>query len=346
MTLGPVLVGIEGTALTAQTVEQLGHPLVGGVVLFTRNFENRDQVAALAESIRVLREPRLLVAVDQEGGRVQRFREGFTRLPPLGRIGALYASDPEQANELAYWHARVMSAEMLELGVDLSFAPVLDLDRGSEVIGDRAFSGSVEAVVELGRAYLSGMHDAGMKTTAKHFPGHGSIQADSHIADVCDSRDFEEIDSSDLVPFRELAGACDAMMIAHVVYPCLDDRPAGYSRRWLRDCLRKGIGFRGVIFSDDLGMHAAKSLGNLVERTKGSLEAGCDAALVCRPGDVAELLRQWRGDVPDAAAALVKLYGKLAAQTGKPSTVAGDELAAWKDRLEALQHKDKKRNKA
>lgn len=339
MTLGPVLIGIDGTTLSDTARRQLEHPLAGGVVLFTRNFENRAQLESLAEEIRAAREPRLLLAVDQEGGRVQRFREGFTRLPALGRLGEKYAEEPAEAETYAYWHGRVMALEMLDAGIDLSFAPVLDLDRGSEVIGDRAFSGTPATVVALGRAYLSGMHDAGMKTTGKHFPGHGSVAADSHLADVCDTREFTEIESSDLVPFTSLLGLLDAMMIAHVSYSCVDQRPAGYSNAWLGDRLRSRMGYKGVIFSDDLGMHAAKSLGDLAERTRACLAAGCDAALVCGPEDVAALLEQWGDGAPDATAGLQRLYGKPEIPPGslrRSATDIGRDWARWRERLEDL----------
>lgn len=339
--LGPVLIGIDGPELTAEARDQLRHSLVGGVVLFARNFENRDQLEALVESVRAIREPPLLLAVDQEGGRVQRFRDGFTCLPALGHLGQLRRSQPERAAEYAYWHGRIMSAEMLDLGIDISFAPVLDLDRGSEVIGDRAFGAEPEAVIELGRAYLSGMHDAGMKATGKHFPGHGSIRADSHIANVCDSRSLEEIETSDLVPFTALAALLDAMMIAHVSYPCLDERPAGYSAAWLKEFLRRRVGFKGVIFSDDLGMHAAKSLGNLAERTRAALEAGCDAVLVCRPEDVSALLDQWDDAfvTTESDPALERLRGAPALPRGSlrdSDTRAGATWALWHERLERL----------
>ena len=208
------------------------------------------------------------VTIDQEGGRVQRLREGFTALPPLGVLGRIREEDPDRAQDLAYRHARVMAGEMLAAGIDLSFAPVLDLDRGSSVIGERAFSPAVATVVALGRAYLAGMHDAGMKTTGKHFPGHGSIPADSHTHDVVDERTLEEIEVTDLQPFAQLAGDLDAMMIAHVSYPCVDRVPAGYSERWLRGCLRGRLGYRGVIVSDDLGMHAARVAGDLPTRAE------------------------------------------------------------------------------
>lgn len=341
MTTGPLLIGLAGTLLDDRSREQLLHPAVGGVVLFTRNFDSRPQLENLVEEIRNIRDPRLLVCIDQEGGRVQRLREeGFTELPPLGILGVISRSDPQKALDMAYRHGRVMATEMLSCGIDLSFAPVLDLDRGSSVIGDRALSDRPEEVIRLGRSYLAGMHDSGMKTTGKHFPGHGSILADSHIDDVCDPRGLEDIMASDLQPFEVLAPDLDSLMIAHVVYPDVDELPAGYSRAWLKDILRGEMGYRGVVFSDDLGMHAAKSVGGLLDRTKLCLEAGCDLALVCQPEDVAGLLTQLDGIPGGDGGTIDRLYGK--------PTVSREELASvdregvkewrrWSQSLESLQ---------
>lgn len=335
--LGPVLVGVDGLELGPASREVLSHPLVGGVVLFTRNFESPAQVKSLVDAIHGCRTPRLLVAVDQEGGRVQRFREGFTRLPPLGQIGALTGKPVDQSNEYAFHHGWLMASEMMDLGIDLSFAPVLDLDRGSDVIGDRAFSGDPEVVTRLGRAYLDGMHAAGMKTTGKHFPGHGSVRADSHIADVCDERTFEDIEQSDMRPFERLAAELDAMMIAHVVYPCVDTQPAGYSNPWLEQCLRARLGYDGVILSDDLGMHAAKALGDLRERTRVALQSGCDSVLVCQPDEVVELLDSGlqASDFRDVDKPLQGLYAN------RPEVPHPADRAQWRDRLEALNQTEK-----
>jgi beta-N-acetylhexosaminidase len=310
MGLGPILIGIAGVELDAGSREQLLHPAVGGVVLFTRNFENREQICELVEQIRGLRNPRLLVCIDQEGGRVQRLREEFTILPPLGKLGDIFSSNPDKAMDLTYRHARVMAAEMLACGIDLSFAPVLDLDRGSSVIGDRSFSGSVETVVDLGRAYLAGMHDAGMKTTGKHYPGHGSVLADSHVDDVTDPRPLDVLEAEDLVPFMELSADLDSLMIAHVIYPQVDDVPAGYSRKWLIEDLREKRSYQGVIMSDDLGMHAAHVAGDLRQRTQLCLDAGCDLVLVCRPEDVTKLLGQTDLSLADVTSVINSLYGE------------------------------------
>jgi beta-N-acetylhexosaminidase len=330
---GPILIGLPGTELDAQSRRWLAHPRVGGVVLFSRNFDNREQLLQLVAEIRSARSPRLLVAIDQEGGRVQRLKEGFTRLPPLAVLGRLYRSDPVKATDMAYRHGRVMATEMLALGIDLSFAPVLDLDQGSCVIGDRAFSADPDVVVLLGRAYLAGMHDAGMKTTGKHFPGHGSTRADSHVDDVEDRRSLEEISGADLRPFRELAGSLDAMMIAHVVYPEVDDRPAGYSRRWLRDILRGEIGYRGVIVSDDLGMHAAKVVGSLSERVRRCLQAGCDLVLVCQPEDVERMLSRPEaltdGLRVESGSPVAGLYGLPTVDRRELQEVAREGIREW-----------------
>lgn len=341
MKLGPVLVGIDGTELTDESRRQLLHPLVGGVVLFTRNFTSRDQLRSLIGSIRELRNPRLLLAVDQEGGRVQRFTDGFTRLPPLGALGRLHQEHTGNARNYAHWHGRVMAMEMLDLGIDISFTPVLDLDQGSSVIGDRAFAGEPGAVIDLASSYLDGMHVAGMKSTGKHFPGHGSVAADSHIADVCDQRSLEEIEARDIRPFSKLADQLDAMMIAHVKYPCLSNKPAGYSRSWLAGYLRQKMGYQGVIFSDDLGMHAATTLDRLEDRTAASIHAGCDSVLVCQPADVSTLLAAWNDKkyLPDVSAKLEALYGVPVIEAGslnQHASAVADQYRKWRTRLELL----------
>jgi beta-N-acetylhexosaminidase len=326
---GPILIGLPATDLDATALAQLRHPAVGGVVLFTRNFRDREQLERLVDRIREIRDPRLLVCIDQEGGRVQRLRDGFTRLPPLGVLGKLLRDDRVKALDMAYRHGRVMATEMLACGIDLSFAPVLDLNRGSCVIGDRAFSDTPEAVQALGDCYLSGMHDAGMKTTGKHFPGHGSVLADSHVDDVTDPRPLAEIECSDLAPFRNLAGALDALMIAHVVYPAVDTRPAGYSPVWLRDILRGELGYRGVVFSDDLGMHAARNVGDLATRTRLCLDAGCDLALVCQPEDVTQLLSSLGDELGDATAVVQRLYGRPTVDRDELVQVVREGIREW-----------------
>ena len=327
--LGPILIGLPGTDLDPSDRAQLLHPAVGGVVLFTRNFNDRAQLERLVERIRDIRDPRLLVCIDQEGGRVQRLRDGFTRLPPLGVLGKLLRDDSVKALDMAYRHGRVMATEMLACGIDLSFAPVLDLDRGSSVIGDRAFADGPEAVQALGGCYLSGMHDAGMKTTGKHFPGHGSVRADSHVDDVTDPRPLAEIESSDLAPFRNLAGELDALMIAHVVYPAVDALPAGYSRAWLAGILRGQLAYGGVVFSDDLGMHAARNVGDLAARTRLCLDAGCDLALVCQPEDVTQLLGSLDESPGDATEVVQRLYGQPTVPRDELVEVVREGIREW-----------------
>ena len=339
MNLGPILIGLHGTELDDPDRKLLCHPAVGGVVLFSRNFSNRKQLKYLINDIQSARNPRPLVCIDQEGGRVQRLKDGFTRLPPLGVLGSLHDTDPDKALDMAYRHGRVMATEMLACGIDLSFAPVLDIDRGSRVIGDRALSTNPETVTTLGRACLAGMHDAGMKTTGKHFPGHGSVVADSHLDDVTDPRSLEAIEQSDLMPFRKLASELDALMIAHVVYPQIDNVPAGYSRCWLKDYLRITMAYQGVIFSDDLGMHAAKSVGGLEVRTRKCLEAGCDLVLVCQPEDVDELLDALDEPLGNADGLVNKLYGKPTLDQNELAVLdeAGiGELHQWQKSLEEL----------
>ena len=261
---------------------------------------------------------------------MQRLRDGFTALPPLGLLGALYPGEPDRAMDMAYRHARVMAAEVLACGIDLSFAPVLDLNRGSTVIGDRSLSAEAEVVVLLGRAYLAGMHDAGMKTTGKHYPGHGTVSADSHTDEAVDNRTLIELESEDLVPFIQLAPDLDAMMIAHVMYPCVDKKPAGYSRIWLHDYLRSTMGYAGVIVSDDLGMHAAQVAGDLPARTRACLQAGCDLVLVCEPKDVEELLPRMAGPVPDATKAIGALYGTARLSHAELMAAESQGVGEWR----------------
>ncbi|MDQ5908520.1 MAG: beta-N-acetylhexosaminidase [Pseudomonadota bacterium] len=283
MALGPIMLGLEGLALTAEERELLRHPQVGGVILFARNYQSPEQVAALTEAIHALRQPRLLVAVDHEGGRVQRFREGFTRLPAVRQLGEVYDQAPHRARQLARATGWLMAAELRSVGVDFSFAPVLDLDHGvSSIIGDRAFHHAPEVVADLAHAYRSGMQKAGMEAVGKHFPGHGGIAADSHLELPVDPRSYEELAATDLLAFeRMIHYGLAALMPAHVVYPQVDDRPAGFSVRWLKTILRQHLEFQGAIFSDDLDMAGAGQAGAPAERAHAALAAGCDMALAC-----------------------------------------------------------------
>ena len=335
MNPGPILIGLPGTELNASDREQLLHPAVGGVVLFTRNFSSLEQLYSLVSEIRAARDPGLLIAIDQEGGRVQRLREGFTRLPPLGVLGKLHKSDPHKALDMAYRHARVMATEMLACAIDLSFAPVLDLGDRSVIIGDRAFAADPTAIIELSDAYIGGMHDAGMAATGKHFPGHGSVEADSHTDDVCDPRPFKAIEEADLKPFAALSGKLDAMMMAHVLYTAVDEKPAGYSPFWIKTILRGKLNYQGTILSDDLGMYAAKVAGGLMERVRDSLQAGCDAVLVCDPEDVRQLLVNNEISIVDADRALKRLKGRLTATRDEIERVS--EWRQWKKTITQLE---------
>lgn len=300
LALGPLMIDIAGLTLSALDRERLRHPLVGGVILFTRNYENPAQLERLTDEIRALRSPSLLIAIDHEGGRVQRCREGFTRLPPMRRLGALWETNPQAALTAAKNIGYVLAAELRARGVDFSFTPVLDLDwQRSAVIGDRAFSGDPQALIQLAGALIEGLHAAGMHACGKHFPGHGWVLADSHVAIPVDERSLAEL-APDLLPYRQLK--LDAVMPAHVIYPQVDARPAGFSPVWLK-MLREEFAFDGVIFSDDLSMEGAAVAGGIVERANAAWQAGCDMLLVCNaPDAVGELLAEWR-PVSDATRA-------------------------------------------
>jgi beta-N-acetylhexosaminidase len=314
MPLGPLMLGLDGLALTAEERDILSHPSAGGVILFTRNQHSPEQVAALVESIHGLRQPQLLVAVDQEGGRVQRFREGFTCLPAVRRLGEIYDSDPRRAKQLTRLTGWLMATELRAVGVDFSFAPVLDLDWGvSAVIGDRAFHRDPEIVAELAQTYMRGMQEAGMEAVGKHFPGHGGVPADSHLELPIDARCYEDLAAGDLRAFeRMILAGIAGIMPAHVVYSQVDRRPAGFSSRWLVDILRKRLGFQGAIFSDDLDMAAATVAGSPPERAQAALRAGCDIALVCNDRQAAIVILNSLGDPVDAVARLrlTRLQGR------------------------------------
>lgn len=299
---GPLMIDLAGTRLAPEEAERLRHPLVGGLILFARNFEDPDQLRALVAEVRAVR-PGIIVGVDHEGGRVQRFREGFTRVPPAARLGELYDAKPQEAVRLARDWSWLLAAELRAFGIDLSFAPVLDLGGPlSRVIGDRALHHDPAAIAALGTAWMEGMRDAGMAAVGKHYPGHGSVAEDSHVEFPVDRRTLEQIEALDLVPFRALIDAgLPAVMMAHVIYPAVDDLPAGFSPRWVRHILRERHGFRGAVFTDDLSMAAAASVAEPVERARLALEAGCDMLLVCnRPAD-AEAVLEGLGDMADPA---------------------------------------------
>ena len=306
-----LLIGISGKELSAQEREWLQHPACAGVILFTRNFASRAQVAELSHAIRESAPRPQLICVDQEGGRVQRFRDGYAELPALDHFGRLYEKNAASALQLAEEHAWLMASEIRATGVDLSFAPVVDLGRGNRAIGNRAFHAEPVIVAEFTRAYVRGMHAAGMAATLKHFPGHGSVLEDTHFDEAIDPRSMEELRADDLLPFvAGIAAGADAVMMAHVTYPAVAPEPAGYSPRWMQDILRKEMRFRGVIFSDDIGMAAAESAGGVAARIYAHLDAGCDVVLVCPPVLVAESLAAMDARPVSNNAALIALIGQ------------------------------------
>ena len=317
--LGLIMLDVEGKQLNEADRRRLCHPLTGGVILFARNYESPRQLEELTCEIHRLRRPPLLIAVDHEGGRVQRFREGFTRLPAMRALGAVWDEHPLRARHLARDAGYVLAAELRAHGIDLSFTPVLDLDFGnSAVIGDRAFHSQPEAVIELAGALIEGLALAGMAACGKHFPGHGFIATDSHTDVPVDTRSLAQIEAADLIPFRELiAHGLSSIMPAHVIYPAVDDRPAGFSKIWLSQILRTQMKFRGVIFSDDLSMEGARVAGDIVARADAAIDAGCDMVLVCNRPDAADelLSRLQREMAPASLARLARLHGKASAPT-------------------------------
>ncbi len=306
-----LIIGIAGKELSAQEAQWMQHPAVAGVILFTRNFASRAQVSELSEAIRAAAPRPQLLCVDQEGGPVQRFREGFSKLPALKHFGPLFERDREAALRLAHEHAWLMASEIRALGIDLSFAPVVDLGRGNRAIGDRAFHADPQVVAEFTRSYVQGMHAAGMAATLKHFPGHGSVLEDTHFDEAIDPRPLEVLQREDLVPFAAgIEAGAEAVMLAHVTYPAVAPEPAGYSPRWLNTILREEMGFRGVAFSDDIGMAAAESAGGVKARIDAHLDAGCDVVLVCAPALVDDSLRAMEGRPAPNMAALSGLMGR------------------------------------
>lgn len=310
MTLGPLMIDVEGLQLTAAETEKLRDPRIGGVILFSRNFASTEQLKDLTRSIHAARTPGLLIAVDQEGGRVQRFRDGFTELPSARLLGRQYDLDRNSARRLANACGWTMAAELLDSGIDVSFAPVVDLDLGfSDVIGDRAFHRDPEAVASLATAFMQGMRDAGMMAVAKHFPGHGAVIADSHHELPEDHRDYDEL-ADDLLPYgRLIANGLHGVMMAHVRYPAIDRRIASLSPYWLQTELRRKLGFTGVIFSDDLSMSAAASAGDMPARVNEALSAGADMALICNDPDAVDRTLAEAGslDNPASQARLVSM---------------------------------------
>lgn len=290
MSLGPVMLDVEGTALSPADRDLLMEPAVGGVILFTRNYESPRQLADLVAEIRNLRSPPLLVAVDHEGGRVQRFRDGFSRIPPMQKLGHEYDQDEDRARNLARTIGWLVGSELRSVGVDLSFAPCVDLDWGvSEIIGDRSFHRQPDVVAILAMAYARGLQAAGMAAVAKHFPGHGAVVADSHLKLPVDRREYGNI-LDDMRPYERLVenNVVAGVMLAHVVYKNVDELPAGFSEYWIGEQLRRRIGFGGAVFCDDLSMKATLPYGDMVQRAQRALRAGCDMILICNDRTAAE----------------------------------------------------------
>lgn len=309
--IGPVMADIAGLELTAEDREVLRDPRVGGLILFARNYSDPKQLKALCRELLKLKRPRLLLAVDHEGGRVQRFRDGFTRVPPMRTAGARYRQDPRAGLAEARRWGRTIGRELGAYGIDLCFAPVLDRDTGrSQVIGDRAFSSDVNDIVALARAFIRGLKSAGLAATGKHFPGHGQVAADSHHELPVDGRSWDEIAATELVPFAKLRRALPSMMLAHVRYSAVDPAPASLSRHWIQEVLRRRLKYDGALFCDDLSMGGAAVAGSLRERAEQGLAAGCDMVLVCndRPGLLGVLDGLKRERRPDSHRRLRALY--------------------------------------
>jgi beta-N-acetylhexosaminidase len=317
--LGPVVIDVVGKTLTPEDRARLLHPLTGGVILFARNYESPEQLCELTAAIHALREPALVISVDHEGGRVQRFRSGFTRLPPMRALGNEWDRNPQQAKHLAHQAGFVLGAELRAHGVDLSFTPVLDIDHGaSSVIGDRSFHRERDAVTELAGALVQGLRQAGMGAVGKHFPGHGHVRADSHLELPIDEREYVQIEEDDLVPFvRLIRAGLPAVMPAHIIYSKIDERPAGFSQVWLKRILRGDLGFDGLVFSDDLSMEGARAFGGISVRAHAALDAGCDMVLVCNdPASVDELYASMERKMPPVSLArLARLHGRPAAES-------------------------------
>lgn len=283
-----MIVDIDSVRLTEEESDYLKHPFVGGVILFSKNYSCVDELVTLIKQIKSLRQPSLLIFVDQEGGRVQRFRQGFTELPALGSLGSYYEGSPRQATSIVRECGWIMATEMKAIGVDVSFAPVLDIfNNESEIIGDRSFHANPDVICALAGVYVSAMHACGMHAVGKHFPGHGGVMSDSHIELPVDNRTLDVIDQADLIPFKFMASVgISGFMAAHIIFPLIDHTSvAGFSNYWLQKILREKVGFNGVIFSDDLSMEGAAVSNSYFTRANLALSAGCDALIVCNNKD-------------------------------------------------------------
>ena len=330
--IGPLMLDLEGLTISQVEHELLASPAVGGVILFARNYDNPGQLCALVSSIRAIN-PHLIIAVDQEGGRVQRLKSGFTRLPPMRALGLHFEKAGEQGLSDIKKIGWLLAAEVLACDIDISFTPVLDLDHGiAEVIGDRAFGACAETIVAAGQALIDGLHEAGMACTGKHYPGHGGVIADSHHEIPIDTRKKQELEQ-DMIPFRQLARSLDAVMPAHVIYPAYDDKPAGFSSVWLKK-LRSELGFEGVIFSDDLTMEGASVAGSFSARAEAAMVAGCDMVLVCNHRQGAEEVLEYFSRVPQVNNPRLALM----LQRSKPAQSLKElqQSNAWKEAKEIV----------
>jgi len=333
--LGPLMLDVAGLSLTAEENKILSSPLVGGVILFTRNYSDVEQLKVLIAEIR-LASPDIIIAVDHEGGRVQRFRGGFTRIPPMALLGKLYKKDSDAAIQLSQDCGWLMAAELISYDIDISFAPILDRDYGiSSIIGDRAFSGCIEDIIVLTEAFIKGMSEAGMASTGKHFPGHGGVAADSHIDIPVDERSLDELRANDISIFGSVINSgLNAIMPAHIIYPEVDRYAAGFSEYWLKTILRTELKFDGVIFSDDLGMEGATVAGSFPERAEAALSAGCDMVLVCNnPEGAAQVLSYLEQREVKPSKRLGSMRMKLELKH-LPSKLT--ELSRWKSTCERL----------
>jgi len=332
------MTGVGGFELTDQDLSNLNHPLTCGVILFKRNYQDYYQLLRLVNHIRALKGHEFILAVDQEGGRVIRFGLPFTQLPPLGLIGQTYAQDKDKAKTLCHLHAWLMASELLSIGIDLSFAPVLDVDNGSDVIGDRAFAAEPDLVTELAELYCNSMQAAGMKTTAKHYPGHGTVKADSHFELPTDKRSKSELFKHDMLPFSELipTGCIDAMMLSHVIYTQVCDLPAGYSSQWHQNILREQQNFHGVSISDDLGMKAAECVGDIHQRYQACVDADIDLTLLCEPKLCTEMYSNNRLKyLPNNNEKLIKIM-RLRGQSSLSTEQPFWEQMRWQQTRKAL----------
>ena len=323
MSLGPLMVDVEGTALSPEDVDVLSHPLIGSVLLYTRNYRNPKQIAELCAAIRAIRSPHLLIATDHEGGRVQRFREGFTRLPAARLLGRRFDEDRQEGLRCAHVFGWLLAAELRAVGVDFSFAPCVDIDWGlSEIIGDRSFHRDAETVAALAAACLAGMREAGMAAVAKHFPGHGAVRADSHMALPIDRRSLADLET-DLRPYRLLIeNQLPGIMTAHVEYPAVDAMPASLSPRWISEILRGSLGFHGCVFADDLSMAGVAAAGDILARARLALAAGCDVLPILNDRQaVHSVLASFKPDValPASQARLVRMRARGAPPIGLSS---------------------------